>query len=176
MKSFNLLFRLIYNIFSLTFIRQLIDASSEFLIQNVGEVRNIKRGKKSSISSSARFYYGKNINIGERTNINMQCMLWAGKNSKIIIGNDCLTGPGVKIITSKYNVKGLEKIRNYNQYEKDIIIGDDVWLGANSIILPGVKIGRGAIIGAGAVVTKDIASFDIVTGIPAKKVNSRLNV
>jgi acetyltransferase-like isoleucine patch superfamily enzyme len=82
----------------------------------------------------------------------------------------------VNIIASKYQVKSTEIIRSFPQFEKEIIIGDDVWLGANSIILPGVKIGRGVIVGAGAVVTKDVAEFDIVAGVPAIKINSRIHV
>jgi len=176
MRLIKLLLRIIYNVCSITFFRQLIDAVSEFVLENVAAKRKMRIGTKSSVSSSARFFYGENIQIGSRTNINRQCMLWAGKTSKIIIGDDCLTGPGVKIIASKYAVKGIAKIRSFPQFEKDIIIGNDVWLGANSIILPGVCIGNGAIIGAGAVVTKNVAEYDIVAGIPAVKINSRKHV
>jgi acetyltransferase-like isoleucine patch superfamily enzyme len=153
-----------------------MDSLTEFVIENVAERRKMKIGQNSSVSSSARFFYGENIQIGSRTNINRRCMIWAGKTAKIIIGDDCLTGPGVNIIASKYQVKSTEIIRSFPQFEKEIIIGDDVWLGANSIILPGVKIGRGVIVGAGAVVTKDVAEFDIVAGVPAIKINSRIHV
>jgi acetyltransferase-like isoleucine patch superfamily enzyme len=176
MKSVKLLFRIIGHIFSITFLRSLLDAMAEFVLENVAERQKMKIGQKSSISSSSRFFYGENIQIGSRTNINRNCIIWAGKTAKIIIGDDCLTGPGVNIIASKYHVKGTEKIRTYPQFEKDVIIGNDVWLGANSIILPGVRIGTGAIIGAGAVVTKDIPEYDIVAGVPAVKINSRSHV
>jgi acetyltransferase-like isoleucine patch superfamily enzyme len=176
MKSVNLLFKLLYNLFSFTFLRQFTDAMTEFLMENVAARRQMKIGKKSSISSSARFFHGENIEIGSSTNINRGCMLWAGKNARIIIGNDCLTGPGVKIIASKYKLGGINIIRSYPQFEKDIVIGNDVWLGANSIVLPGVRIGNGAVVGAGAVVSRDVDEYDIVIGIPAKKINSRKNV
>jgi maltose O-acetyltransferase len=174
MKSVKIIVQIVYNIFSLTFIRQTVDAMAEFVLENVSARRKMSIGRKSSVSSSARFFHGENIEIGSRTNINRGCMLWAGKTARIIIGNDCLTGPGVKIIASKYQVKGTEIIRSFPQFEKDIIIGNDVWLGANSVVLPGVRIGMGAIIGAGAVVTKDVAEYDIVAGVPAVKINSRL--
>lgn len=176
MKSVKLLARILYHMFSLTFIRQTLDALSEFVLENVAARRKMTIGKGSSVSSSARFFHGENIEIGERTNINRQCMLWAGKHARIILGNDCLTGPGVKIIASKYQVQGQAIIRSYPQFEKDIVIGNDVWLGANSVILPGVRIGNGAIIGAGAVVTKDVAPFEIVTGVPARSVKTRQDV
>lgn len=175
-RNLRILIKVFRNILTLTFFRQSFDKTTEFVLENVYPVRIIKRRSKFSVSSSARFLNPENIFIGERTNINRQCMLWAGKHSKIILGADCLLGPGVKIISSKYQVEGIDIIRNYPQFEKDIIIGNDVWLGANSIILPGVQIGNGAIIGAGTVVTKSVADFDVVVGIPALKIKSRLNV
>lgn len=173
MKQIKLLLRILYHMLSLTFLRQVLDSASEFVLENVAARRKMKIGKRSSVSSSARFFHAENIEIGERTNINRQCMLWAGKNARILLGNDCLTGPGVKIIASKYQVKGKEIIRTYPQFEKDIVIGNDVWLGANVVILPGVRIGNGAMIGAGAVVTKDVAEYDVVTGVPATRIASR---
>ena len=100
-------------------------------------------------------------------------MIWAGDNAKVVFGKDCLTGPGVTVIASKYDVKGRNIIRSYPPYERDIIIGDDVWLGANVVVLPGVKIGDGAIVGSGSVVTKDIEAYSVVVGIPAKEIKKR---
>ena len=57
--------------------------------------------------------------------------------------------------------------------EKSVIIGNDVWIGHNSAIMPGVTIGNGAVIGAGAVVTKDVEPYSVVTGVPAKKIKMR---
>jgi len=173
MKSVKLIFRLFYHIFSLTFLRQSLDALSEFIFENVAERRKMKVGINSSVSSSSRFFYGENIFIGSRTNINRQCMLWAGKNAKITIGDDCLTGPRVTIIVSQYDVKGRDSVRSYPQKEEDIVIGDDVWMGANCIILSGVHIGNGAIIAAGAVVVKDVEPYSVVAGVPAKKIKER---
>jgi maltose O-acetyltransferase len=161
------------NILSITFFRQSFDRFGEFVIENVYPVRIIQRGKFSAISSSARFSHPENIIIGSKTNINRNCILWAGINSKIIIGDNCLTGPGVTIIAQQYKVQGKDLIRSYPQTEKDIIIEDDVWLGANCIILPGVRLGKGAIVAAGAVVPKDVKEYTIVTGIPAKVIKSR---
>ena len=100
-------------------------------------------------------------------------MIWAGDTAKVIIGRDCLTGPGVTIIASRYNVTGHDTIRSYPPYEKDVIIEDDVWLGANVVVLPGVKIGKGAIVGAGSVVTKNIEAYTVNAGVPAVRLKDR---
>lgn len=173
LKNSDNIFFILRNIFTTTFLRQSFDKLGEFVIENVYALRKIQRVGSSSISSSARFSHPENIIIGENTNINRNCVLWAGKNSKIIIGNNCLTGPGVTIIVSQYNVKGRNLIRSYPQKEADIVIEDDVWLGANCIILSGAHIGRGAIIGAGAVVVKNVETYTIVVGVPARKIAVR---
>ena len=100
-------------------------------------------------------------------------MIWAGRNSIIRIGENCLTGPGVTIITAQYDVKGRGLVRSYEELEKDVTIGNDVWLGANCVILPGVTLGDGVIVGAGAVVTGDAEAYSVLAGVPAKKIKSR---
>lgn len=174
MKTAKALFAVLFNLFSITFFRQFFDLIVEFMLENVSAIRKMRVGSNSMISSSARFFHGENVEIGARTNINRRCMLWAGKYSKITIGNDCLTGPGVKVIASMYDVKGVDLIRSYPQFEKDVIIGNDVWLGANVVVLPGVQIGDGVIVAAGAVVTKNIKDYSVVAGVPAKIIKSRL--
>ncbi len=173
MKKISLIFKVLRNVFTLTFLRQAFDLLTEFSLENVYPARVMKLGKQVSISSSARFYHPENIYIGERTNINRYCMILSASTAKVVIGKDCLTGPGVKIIASKYAVKGREIIRSYPPLEQDVIIGNDVWLGANVVVLPGVTIGDGAIIGAGSVVSKDIEAFTIAVGVPAKKIKTR---
>jgi len=154
--------KVISTVFSITFFKQLTDRWIEFILENVYQIRKIHKEKKVSISSSARFMYGHNIFINSGTNINRNCFLWASDNANIRIGKDCLTGPGVIILTSKYKVKGRNLIRTYPPFEKDVVIGNDVWLGANVIVLPGVCIGDGAIIGAGTVVNKDVPPYEVI--------------
>ena len=86
-------------------------------------------------------------------------------HNSIIFSGDLLIGPGVKIISANHDVTA-----DNNEHEVDnvIKIGKKVWLGANSIILPGVDIGDGAIVGAGAVVTKNVPQGCLVGGNPAK--------
>ena len=173
MSKLKLILKVLLNMFTPIFWRQSFDFLAELTLENAYALRVMKRGKSTPISASARFNHPRNITIGDRSNINRNCMIWAGDTAKVIIGKDCLTGPGVTIIASKYHVTGQNTIRSYPAYERDIIIGDDVWLGANVVVLPGVKIGNGAIVGAGSVVTKDVEPYTVVVGIPAVKLKDR---
>ncbi len=174
MNSIRLIARVLRNMLTLIFWRQAFDFLAELTLENAYALRVMDRGEATPVSASARFNHPENIKIGDRSNINRNCMIWAGDNAKVVMGKDCLTGPGVTIIASKYDVKGYDIIRSYPAYERDIIIGNDVWLGANVVVLPGVKIGDGAMVGAGSVVTKDIEPYTIVTGVPAKKLKERI--
>ena len=87
----------------------------------------------------------------------------------IVIGRRCLFAPGVKIISSNHDIKSIER---KSMPAKSIIIGNDVWIGANAIILPEVEIADRVVIGAGAVVTKSIKKIGaIAVGNPAKIIN-----
>jgi len=86
-----------------------------------------------------------------------------------------MVAPNCMIAGGNHNYSRIDKPMMFQgSNSKGIIIEDDVWIGANSSILDGVKIGKGAIIAAGSVVTKDVCAYDIVAGVPAKKINSRL--
>jgi maltose O-acetyltransferase len=83
-------------------------------------------------------------------------------------------GPGVKIFSSNHGASRIDIPMNIQTpIEKDIIIGNDVWLGSNSVVVAGVKIGSGSIVAAGSVVTKDVPEYTIVGGIPAKPIKKR---
>ena len=98
-------------------------------------------------------------------------------NCQIIIGDRVSIAPNVTIVaeSSPNNSPHLANVpyvkENLVKDEK-VIIEDDVWIGASATILPGVKIGKGAIIGAGAVVTKNVAAYSVVAGVPAKVVRT----
>jgi len=113
------------------------------------------------------------IKIGDNTEINNFTKLDA--RGEIIIGNNVLIGPRVDIITYMHKYQDRDKlIKEQGDVVKDIIIEDDVWIGAGSIILAGVKIRKGAVIGAGSVVTKDVDEYSVVVGVPAKKIKERM--
>ncbi|MHA2230893.1 MAG: acyltransferase [Candidatus Hodarchaeales archaeon] len=133
---------------------------------------NIKGNPR--IHSTASLRCGYNIYLGLNSRINQYCCVWASENSKITLGDNVLMGPGVKIFSSNYTTEHTEVPMNVQPYvEKDILIGNDVWLGSNSIVVAGVKIGDGSIIAAGSVVTRDIPEYVIAGGIPAKPIKSR---
>ena len=94
--------------------------------------------------------------------------------AKITIKDDVLIGPRVFIASFNHNLKKNNiPVRLQGDTGKPIVIGEDVWVGAHAIILAGVKIGKGAVIGAGSVVTKDVEPYAIVAGVPAKFIKFR---
>jgi len=129
-------------------------------------------GKNINIEKGAFFGSGAKVNIGDNAGIGINCMLLG----EVSIGNNVMMGPEVLFITtthahSRVDVPMIEQ--GYSE-ERPIIINDDVWLGARCIILPGVVIGKGAIISAAAVVTKNVPNYVVVAGKPAREIKHRL--
>ena len=107
--------------------------------------------------------FGKNIHLGKNVFINADCKFQ--DQGGIYIGDDTLIGHNVVLATLNHE----ENPENRgNLIAAPIKIGNKVWIGSNATILPGVTVGDGAIIAAGAVVTKDVDSMSIVAGVPAK--------
>lgn len=107
------------------------------------------------------------LTIGEKCFFNIDCFLDLG--ASITIGDDVSFGHQVMLITSTHRV-GTAVHRAGDLTTAPISIGDGVWLGARCTVLPGVTIGSGAIVAAGAVVTKDVPANQLVAGIPAKAI------
>lgn len=110
------------------------------------------------------------ITIGNNCLFGQRCCILAGGN--ITIGDDVLVANGVSIISENHGMDPCDKNGYGNQplLSKDIVIENGVWLGDGVKIMPGVKIGEKCIIGAGAIVTKNIPQYSIAVGIPAKVV------
>ena len=134
---------------------------AKLILPQCGQETNIEKGA----------FFASNTEIGDRSGIGAYSII----SNKTIIGNDvmmareCLINPGnhvIEDITKPMDQQGFEPI-------KPVIIEDDVWLGSRVIILPGVRIGTGAVVAAGAVVTKDVPPFAIVGGVPAKIIRYR---
>lgn len=130
-----------------------------------------KMGENVNIMNNIDFSFGSNISIGDNSGIGKNCYM--NDAEKISIGNNVLIGQDVMIFTSNHKTNKDELIRLQGFNFGQVKIGDDVWIGARVIILPNVTINRGAVIGAGAVVTKDVDEYTIVGGIPAKKIGIR---
>src|SRR5690606_31169622 len=115
---------------------------------------------------------GESLQIGNNVGINHYCFI--GVRGNVIIGNNIIFGPRVSLFSENHNFNRLDiPIKYQGETRKDTIIGNNVWIGANSVILAGVNIGDGAIIAAGAVVSKDVPNNSIVGGVPAKVLKFR---
>ncbi len=108
-----------------------------------------------------------NISIGDGVFINYNCVFL--DMTHITIGNRVLIGPNVTLSAAGHDKSHLNR-GGGKCFASPIVIEDDVWIGANAVILPGVTLGKGCIVGAGAVVTKNVAPFSIVAGVPAKPI------
>lgn len=108
--------------------------------------------------------YGYNIHTGENVYFNLNCVVL--DTMKITIGNNVFFGPGVHIYAASHPLEIVE--RRTFEVSKPVIIGDDCWIGGNTVICPGVTIGDGCTIGAGSVVTKNIPPHSLAVGNPAR--------
>ena len=126
-------------------------------------------GKNVNIERNACF--NPSVIIGNNSGIGIRCEL----NGPVVIGDDVMMAPDVIIYTSGHCFErtDIPMMLQGGTEPKEVIIGDDVWIGRRAIILPGVHIGKGSVVGAGAVVTKDVPEFTVVAGVPAKVVKSR---
>lgn len=131
-----------------------------------------KIGNNSSISSGCKTLYPQGITLGNNVAITRDVTL-DGRGT-IEIADDTMIGFESIILTSTHNFNQKDVlIRNQGMFDAPVKIGKDVWIGARTIILPGVTVGDGAIIGANSVVTKDVMSNTIVGGIPARFIKNR---
>ena len=108
--------------------------------------------------------YGANIELGERVFFNFNCVVL--DVCRVTIGDFTLFGPGVQILTPMHPMNAAE--RRLKEYGRPIDIGADVWVGGGAIILPGVRIGARAVIGAGSVVTRDVPEGAFAAGNPCR--------
>lgn len=127
-------------------------------------------GRNVGIERGVDFGSGKYVRIGDNSNLGVRCTA-----HHVTIGKDVMMGADVLMLNSNHRFDRLDIPMMYQGYTspEEIIVGDDVWIGARVIILPGVKIGRGVILAAGAVVTKDVPEYAIAGGNPARIIKFR---
>lgn len=111
------------------------------------------------------------ISIDCGTYINRYTMLDA--HTEIKIGRNCMIGPHCYITDANHGRAAGVLVREQRMEPAPVVIEDDVWLGAGVIVLPGVRLGRGCVIGAGAVVTGDVPAGEVYAGVPATRIASR---
>jgi maltose O-acetyltransferase len=112
--------------------------------------------------------YGSNIELGERVFFNFNCVVL--DVCTVRIGSFTLFGPAVQIYTPLHPLDA--QLRRREEFGKPIEIGPDVWVGGGAIILPGVRIGARAVIGAGSVVTRDVPEATFAAGNPCRAIRS----
>jgi acetyltransferase-like isoleucine patch superfamily enzyme len=142
---------------------------------HVRQVRRLTLGEGVSMAPNVSFRNAERIAIGAGSHIGEHSVIWAGNTTaRVVIGEKCLFAPNVTLTASNYGiVQGEVAIMDQPKIERDIIIGDGAWLGANVVVLAGVMIGEGAVVAAGAVVTKDVPAQSIVGGVPATVIGVR---
>ena len=113
------------------------------------------------------------LSIGPRANIGAGCVMYA--STKLEIGADTMLAAQCYVGGGRYKVFGRTDLPIAEQPEprQGVVIEDDCWLGAGVIVVDGVRIGRGSVVGAGAVVTRDVEAYSVVAGVPARRVAMR---
>ena len=151
--------------------------------------RNVEIDFRAFIARGGRVYLGEqtviragamllpssgSISIGKRTSINQYAII--NGEGGVTIGNSVMVAAFAGIFAGNHNFNDLTvPISEQGTNTKGgIHIEDDVWIGSHAVILDGVRIGRGSVIGAGAVVTRDVAPYSVMMGVPAQKVRSRV--
>lgn len=131
-----------------------------------------KCGKDIIVKDRVYFGKGDKVEIGDRSQLGQRLRI----HGAVSIGDDVVMGPEVVIMATGHNFSDLNIPINKQgaTQEEKVVIGNNVWIGTRAIIMPGVKVGDNSIIGAGAVVTKDIEDNCVVAGVPAKLIKRRI--
>ena len=163
------------SIFSLNFIRSIASSFAYYLFEHVYWKFDITTKGVYRVHSTTSIRNARNISLGYDTRITTNCIIWAGKTSKIIIGDNVLIGPGVQLHASNHGYALGKGCMTYQErVEKDIVLGSDIWVGGNCVITSGVTLADGIIVAAGSTVTKSFIEKNIIiAGVPAKKIMER---
>ena len=132
-----------------------------------------KMDRDSYIDYGTYFRYPRRILIGSHVTINRGCRFYAShfdKSVTISVGDHVAIGPEVCFFVAGHDYSNID----LNDTAKCITVGNNVWIGGRSIILPGVNIGEGAVVAAGAVCTHDVPPYTIVAGVPARVIKQRI--
>lgn len=153
--------------FELMMLRWVGHIPFSFIRKLLYRISGIQIGEGSTIHMWANFFEPNNISIGSDTIIGDHAFL--DGRSKLSIGDHVDIGSSALIYNSEHNVHS----NSFKAVEEPVTIEDYVYIGARVTILPGVRVGKGAVIASGAVVTKDVPPLTIVGGVPAKEIGKR---
>lgn len=124
-----------------------------------------KCGRNAYIETPFHCDYGFNVSVGDSFYANAGCIFL--DVTPIVIGDNVMLGPNVQLYAATHPLSPQERLKG-EEYGKPISIGDNVWIGGNSVIMPGVSVGKNSVIGAGSVVTKDIPENVVAFGNPCR--------
>lgn len=158
--------------FSKAFYKAFIMPCKKAMFRDCG--KNVIVGKNSSITY-------KNVSVGNHVSIGRNAEFLSTK-AEILIGDHVMFGPHVFMITGNHRIdirnRFMDEIKDDEkspENDKNIVVEGDNWIGANAIILKGVTVGKGAVVAAGALVTKDVPPYSVVAGVPARVVKMRFS-
>lgn len=136
---------------------------------SVDRPRGLSLGMRVFVESDVYFKivsFQSRVIVGDFSFIGRGCEIDC--DNEVRIGSHCLLAPGCFVTDHVHRIEPSQRIDLQGCRSAPVVIEDDVWLGARCVVLPGVTIGRGAVIGAGAVVTRDVPSMAVATGVPAR--------
>lgn len=165
-KMVNRLFNLWLD-FELMLLRWVGHLPLHFVRRGAYRLAGVKIGKASTIHLGCNFFYPPGIEVGQGTIIGDHCFL--DGRAPLKIGNHVDIASQVLIYNSQHDIHS----EDFHSIEAPVTIEDYVFIGPRAVILPGVKIGKGAVVASGAVVTKDVAPQKIVGGVPAQEIGER---
>ena len=146
---------------------QALNTADRSDFETIGMIVKELLGKSDGAFINPPFYcdYGSHIEVGKNFFANYNCMIL--DVAKVVIGDNCQMAPNVAIYTAGHPLHPVSRNSSY-EYGKEVTIGDNVWIGGNAVICPGVHIGNNVVIGAGSVVTKDIPDWYVAAGNPCR--------
>jgi maltose O-acetyltransferase len=150
--------------------RRLTDAYNATALDDPERRRELRFELFGSVGADAvveppfRCDYGANISVGDDFFANYDCVVL--DVCPVDIGDRCLLGPSVHLYTATHSLSPAERRRGL-EYGQPVTVGDDVWIGGQAVLTPGVTVGEAAVVGAGAVVTDDVPARTVVQGNPA---------
>ena len=160
--------------FSPGFLVSLAHSFGYYIHEQVVWRAQIHAEKGARIHATASIRCPRNVYVGKNSHINHMCCVWAGENSKIILGDNLLMGPAVALFSANHGMVKGQPMTFQERREASIVIGNDVWLGAHSVITAGTRIANGVVVAAGAVVTHSITQEGVIVGgVPAKIIGER---
>jgi maltose O-acetyltransferase len=138
-------------------------------------MRNLSLGDGTAIEDDCTLCcHNAPLTLGRSCYLNRNVRLGSAGTASLTLGDNVMVGPNVVMDTSRHRDGRTDiPMKDQGMEYRPISIGDDVWIGANAVVICGVSIGRGCIVGAGAVVTRDLPPYSVAVGVPARVVRRR---